>query len=439
MSEKTYVSFDGGLELNVDSKQIDKNADIDIKSHFISRGAGMSFCPASFGKDSTTLETNTKSVINFNSGSKLVEVGAGISVADLGLYLMDKGFYIKTVPGYPSITVGGCIASDAHGKNQIKDGTFQNLVESLQLFHPEHGLLSLSRKENKNIFDLTCGGFGLTGHILSAKLRVHQLPSNCIKLHTEELSNIYDLPFMLEQISKRGCDMLLSWHNFLLNGNKFGHGFVQYGSFAQDWSEKQAEALVPTLTAESRGLGWPPIFGFAATSLMNSLYTHLQKLSCTEPKMIALQACSFPSLRLRDLYFSGFGRKGFLEHQVIVPVYVFSEYIDRVKWWLSSNDLPVTIASSKYFGGRGRYLQFSGEGICFAMDFPRCPQAFEFLAYLDQLCLELSLLPNIIKDSRLSAQTVSLTYKEYEIFKQDLLSFDRQRLCQSELSTRLKI
>lgn len=439
MSEKTYVSFDGGLELQVESKLIDKDSDIETTGHFISRGAGMSFCPASFGNNSTTLETNTKSIINFNSGSKLVEVGAGISVADLGLYLMEKGFYIKTVPGYPSITIGGCIASDAHGKNQIKDGTFQNLVESIQLFHPKHGLLSLSRTENKNIFDLTCGGFGLTGHILSAKLRVHQLPSNYIKLHTEELSNIYDLPFVLEKISKRGCDMLLSWHNFLLNGNKFGHGFVQYGSFARVASENNAPALIPGLTAESRGLGWPPIFGFGATSLMNSLYTGLQKLSCVEPKQIALQACSFPSLRLRDLYFSGFGRNGFLEHQVIVPVYVFSDYIDRVKWWLESNNLPVTIASSKYFAGRSRYLQFSGEGICFAMDFPRCPQAFEFLEFLDRLCLELSLLPNIIKDSRLNAQTVAATYKDYELFKQELLSYDPQRLCRSELSTRLKL
>lgn len=454
--DELLISFDGGYKCNVKTRNIKSSSDLascdDLKSkHFISRGAGMSFAPASFGRDTISLLSQGKSAIEFDKENKLVQVEAGISMGDLGHYLMEKGFYIKTVPGYPSITVGGCIASDAHGKNQLQDGTFQNLVDSFDLYHPVYGLQTVSRASNLKLFDLTCGGFGLTGHLLSAKLRVSKLKSQYMNLHTEELTNIYDLPLALERIFKRDCDMLLSWHNFLLNGNKFGHGFIQYGFFAKDKpfkkdsnsnSSSNMNSIAkpePGLFSDSRGEGWPPVFGFPATSLMNSLYTYLQKMSCVSPKAIPLSSCSFPSLKLRDLYFSAFGSTGFLEHQAVVPVFDFADYIDRVKWWLQANDLPITIASSKYFGGRGKYLQFKQAGICFAMDFPRSPKAYEFLAYLDRVCIELGCLPNIIKDSRISAFCVSKTYREYEKFKKDLHEYDPARLCRSELSSRLKL
>ena len=39
-------------------------------------------------------------------------------------------------------------------------------------FHPVHGQLTCSRNNNRHIFDLTIGGFGLTGVITSA---VHKI------------------------------------------------------------------------------------------------------------------------------------------------------------------------------------------------------------------------------------------------------------------------
>jgi len=449
-SDKLLTSFDGGFKCKVPTKSIKTSADLNLdkefkNKHFISRGAGMSFAPASFRPDTLSLLSSANSVISFDKETKMVEVDAGMSVGDLGHYLMDKGFYIKTVPGYPSITIGGCIATDAHGKNQLQDGTFQNLVESFELYHPEYGLQSVSRASNQKLFDLTCGGFGLTGHMVSAKLRLSKLKSNYLNLHTEELPDIYDLPMALERINKRDCDMLLSWHNFLLNGKKFGHGFIQYGFFSKNKSSIQSQndsfnqKPIPGLFPDSRGDGWPSVFSYVPTSLMNSLYTYLQKMSCANPRAIPLSSCSFPSLKLRDLYFNAFGANGFLEHQAVVPVFDFAEYIDRIKWWLNQNELPITIASSKYFGGRGKYLQFRSSGICFAMDFPRCKKAYEFLAYLDQVCIELGCLPNIIKDSRIEADCVSKTYREYELFRKALRDYDPWRLCRSELSDRLKL
>jgi hypothetical protein len=47
--------------------------------------------------------------------------------------------------------------------------------------------------------------------------------------------------------------------------------------------------------------------------------------------------------------------------------------------------------------------------------------------------------PNIIKDSRLTSEVVSIAYPEYERFRLELRGFDPKRLYQSELSERLAL
>ena len=33
--------------------------------------------------------------------------------------------YLKILPGWPEVTIGGCIANNVHGKNPYRDGVFQ--------------------------------------------------------------------------------------------------------------------------------------------------------------------------------------------------------------------------------------------------------------------------------------------------------------------------
>ena len=48
----------------------------------------------------------------------------------------------------------------------------KNAIKDILIFHKDHGWLNLSNDENKNIFDLTIGGYGLTGTIVSVTLRL---------------------------------------------------------------------------------------------------------------------------------------------------------------------------------------------------------------------------------------------------------------------------
>ncbi len=419
----------------------------------IARGAGLSFAAASFGEQITAIETLKLNRISVLDNQKLtVTVEAGVTVGALLDFLLSHGYYLCALPGYPTITIGGCIAADVHGKQQLRDGNFEEQVESFRLHHIDHGTIDVSREMNSELFDLTLGGFGLTGTVSSVTLKVKPVPSLFFDVSVRPIADISELSGLLREKSE-SSDQLVSWHDLNQIGSRFGSGFLQSARFTEsDESSvantgtitfpikqpaQQRDSL--TLTANGRGNSLPPLFGRVVTGLMNSFYTHWQTLRVGGLNRLPVQQCYFPDKRSRDLYFHGFGSRGLHEYQVLIPNDRFHDYIEQVQWWLHRNDLPVTMASSKLFGGMRKLLRFNGTGICFAFDFPRCDAASRFLRFLDQLTIETQSLPNIHKDSRLSLKTVEASYTEYSEFKSRLRAFDPKRRYQSELSRRLSL
>jgi decaprenylphospho-beta-D-ribofuranose 2-oxidase len=118
---------------------------------------------------------------------------------------------------------------------------------------------------------------------------------------------------------------------------------------------------------------------------------------------------------------------------------MYPEFVRTVRKRLEKVPTPVTLATAKLFGGTQRLLQFSGTGICLALNFPRTTDSIKFAEYLDGLLPAFHARPNLIKDSRLSAAVVEATYPEYELFRERLRRFDPKRLCRSELSERLRL
>lgn len=435
------VSFDGGISLVARVQRPDRYRYFSGSpvegEHRIPRGSGLSYVAASFGGDMTSVDHKSfNRILGFDSGSGLVRVEPGITLGELYRFLAAKGMYMPVQPGHGSITVGGCIAADVHGKNHQRDGSFVNHVVGLTLFHPDHGNLRLSRKEEPKLFDLTCGGYGLTGHILSADLRFAPMPGASARLKIERSENVYTGIGRLREVA-RHSDFAYSWHDFTRKGERFGAGFTVTASFLEkdfDLSEARPH-VVRGLSSHDRGQLPLGLLNRCTAGLLNRAYSLRSTLAGTS-RTVDIFAALFPAQEAQ-VYFKLFGRRGFHEYQVLVPWEHSTRYLREIQDYLHSRPMAITLASAKCFGGRRKLLRFSGDGLCFALNIPRDSRAPAFLDFLDGLLPKLNGVPNLIKDSRLPRVVVDSCYAGADEFRLLLRDFDPRRRFRSELSERL--
>jgi decaprenylphospho-beta-D-ribofuranose 2-oxidase len=405
---------------------------------FAVRGAGLSYANLSFGAGSSAIAmTHFNRFLNFDEATGLIEVEAGMTLGELAQWSVPRGWYLTVQPGHPSITIGGCLAADVHGKNQFQDLNFKEQVQYIRLFHPDHGLIFCDRNSNMELFDLTCGGFGLTGVVLSVGIKLGKLKASGVETKTIPVEDIFQLPSLLKEHSSK-FDLLYSWHEFN-TPKKWGHGFLKAGrqqSIEDSGESLGALAKGKPLLAEGRGRHLPISLLFPRSVwLMNLAYSR-KELLAGDKSIQPLVDFLFPVLN-KTVYFDLFGKSGFHETQVLIPFDKFEPVMKELRAGLRRFPTPVTLASCKLFSGKQELLRFIGEGVVLAMNFPRNESSLRLLNWWDRIVMEARGLPNLSKDSRLSAEVVQHCYPQYEVFLGRLKKWDSRRVFQTSLSKRL--
>jgi decaprenylphospho-beta-D-ribofuranose 2-oxidase len=376
-------------------------------------------------------------VLSFDADKQRVTVEAGLSLGALYDFLLPHHLYLPIQPGHPQISIGACVACNVHGKNPQRDGVFGDIVESLQLFHPAHGLLTLSRKEQPDIFELTCGGFGLTGIIVSVTLRLKELPSAHLEVRNFPVRNLREAH---EQIvlQKSRFDFLYTWNDLSVFGERLGRGYVSGGRFAADAANnlmplRLYRELNPSRTARK----WRPkvLHRQLIPWLSSAAFAWQMRRSGSSQN---LQEVMYPSLR-RVNYFSLYGSAGFFGHMVLLPNDRAANYISKLEALVRKHREPVLVTSMKTFGGPQRLLRFNGTGVSMHFHVANSTGGRRLIDDLDGLSREMDVIRNIYFDARLSAADARRLYPEYDTFKAQLHRFDPKRLFASSLSRRLEL
>lgn len=437
-----FISFDGGFSARGVLQQPDRYRYWDkgaSQALCISRGAGLSYAAASFGGQGISVSHAAfDRVIDYDSENKIVEVETGITLYGLHAFLTSRGLYLQVQPGHGRITVGGCIAVDVHGKNHARDGTFMNQVVSLTLFHPDHGMLELSREREPELFRLTCGGYGLTGHILRARLRATPIPSQVVDLKAVKFADAMEGLALLERAALE-ADIVYTWHDMACSDAGFGAGLLFQANFSENSHPNSLKTgdSAPLLTAKMRA-SWPvPLLNSMTTPIMNFLFRFQQRRALAGMKL-PLSQVLFP-VHKSQIYFLFFGKGGFHEYQVLLPLNAMRSYLEAIHSFVRKSSITITLVSAKAFSGPQDLLRFSGKGISLALNVPRGGRGNEFMSYLDEQTVALGGIPNIIKDSRLPRTVMDACYPEADHFRSLLRTFDPKRLFRSEISERLDL
>ena len=436
--KKTYTSFDKNYSAKIYIKKPDKYREIENSSlssnNLITMGSAYSYAAASFKKNSLSLSFEKfNRVTDFNKVKKTIKVEAGIKIFDFLNFTLEHSLWIPQIPGYPFISIGGAVAANAHGKSCSFHGSIRNLIKKITLFHRDHGWLNLSEDENKEIFDLTIGGYGLTGTIIDVTFDLIDFKGFNFNTFIETTESSLDTITKIKNNTNTES-YIYSW-NRADNKNNFGKGLIFQNKINLETNGSKINKVVFTIP---RKLPLVNLWNGYTINVFNSIFYNYHKFFKNKNYDESFKKVIFP-FSGKEKYFDMFGKKGFIESQILVPNSNVEEFLEEFKYLFDNHKPTIALYSIKNMSGNEKYLRFEGNKICLTFDFVNNKKNIEFLNLLDSLCIKYKAIPSIIKDSRLNETTVNKCYQFANNFRNDLKKFDPKRIYKSELSDRLNI
>ena len=131
---------------------IDDLLEIQKSRTLIARGNGRSYGDCSYSPDLTVEMKNFNKIINFDEDSGVIECEAGVLLSEIIYKYMPMGWFPAVSPGTKFVTIGGMVASDVHGKNHHKDGSFSNFINWFEILSSSNEIIRCSREKIQSYF-----------------------------------------------------------------------------------------------------------------------------------------------------------------------------------------------------------------------------------------------------------------------------------------------
>ncbi|WP_179378342.1 FAD-binding oxidoreductase [Jannaschia marina] len=382
----------------------------------VARGFGRAYGDAAVGRDNTLDATALDRMLAFDPETGILTAEAGVSLADIISVFLPRGFFPRAVPGTRFVSVGGMIASDVHGKNQHVDGTFGDHVEWLMLALPDERVVRCSRDENADLFAATIGGMGLTGTILSAAFRLKRVETGWIRQTTRVAGNLSEAVRLLNRTDT--ASYTVAWIDVLARGPSLGRSLILEGEHATP-EQVESDALFPTPRTGRIGVptdmpGW--MLNAWSVRAFNEVYyrTGARKADCVT--IVPWDSFFFPLDGVAH-WNRIYGRRGFVQHQCVIPPAkaeaVLAEVLDRI----SEKGVGSFLAVLKRLAPASGLMSFPMEGLTLALDMPFSEKLLPLLSEIDALVVEAGGRMYLAKDATQSAETFAAGYPHLDRFR----------------------
>lgn|GEM_PF-2654477 len=205
---------------------------LDNNNHIIPTGDNMSGGDAAIQNSGVIKLHSINRVLSFDAEEGVIEAQAGALLLDINNIAVQKNWLLPSLPRNKDITLGAAIACNIFANNQHQHGDFSDSLVSLRLITASGDHINCSKDENSDLFYATINGFGLTGIIESAKIKLLPIKAKHIKTKIIEVVTIEQLLDLLMMFVKES-DYIYGWYDLL--ENKDGPcGFLHSASFVND-------------------------------------------------------------------------------------------------------------------------------------------------------------------------------------------------------------
>ena len=347
--------------------------------------------------------------IDFDENSGLLHCQSGVLLSEIIESFVKKGWFLKVTPGTKLITIGGAIASDVHGKNHHVEGCFSSCVEEFTLMLA-NGEIKTCRKDDE-LFLATCGGMGLTGVILDAKIYLKKINSKYINQTTIKTKNLKDTFKAFEKYAH--LPYSVAWIDCLAKDENIGKCLLMVGDFADDGKLDYKEKKKLTIPFNF------PSFALNKLSVKAFNWLYYKKSPYGESKQKVDIDTFFYPLDSINNWNRIYGKGGFTQYQFILPKEVSYDGLQEILGKISNSGKGSFLAVLKLYGKENEnYLSFPIEGYSLALDFKLEKGLFELLNELDEIVVKYGGRIYLTKDVRVSKETFEKGYSKIDTFRE---------------------
>ena len=349
--------------------------------------------------------------INFNKETGLLYVRAGVLLSEILESFVPRGWFLKVTPGTKLITVGGAIASDIHGKNHHVEGCFSKCIKEFKIMLADGEVVTCSKEATPNLFKATCGGQGLTGIILDAKIYLKKINSQYIDQTTIKTKNLKETFEAFEEYQDKPYSA--AWIDCLAKGSKIGKCLLIVGDFRDDGKldyKVKKQKSIPFNFPSFALNNW-------SVRAFNWLYYNKVKEKVSKQK-VDIDTFFYP-LDAIGHWNHIYGKNGFTQYQFILPKESSYKGLEEVLTTISKSGKGSFLAVLKLYGkANDNYLSFPMEGYSLALDFKIEKGLFELLDKLDEIVVKFEGRIYLAKDVRVTKETFEKGYPQIETFRQ---------------------
>jgi decaprenylphospho-beta-D-ribofuranose 2-oxidase len=349
--------------------------------------------------------------LHFDENTGALQVQSGVLLSEILQVFVRRGWFLKVTPGTSLITVGGAIASDVHGKNHHLAGCFSRCVVSFNLMLPDGELVTCSKIENAELFRATCGGMGLTGVILDARIMLTKIKSAYLDRQLIKTKNLADTFSAFE--NNKDAAYSVAWLDCLAKGDRLGRSLLSLGDFRSDGDLDYRPKSKPGVPFYLPGI----MLNSWSIGAFNALYYAKSKHGDRQQK-VDIDSFFYPLDAIAH-WNRIYGRKGFVQYQFVLPIESSLAGMRKILRVISEQGKGSFLAVLKLCGkANDNYLSFPLEGYSLALDFKIEPGIFDLLNLLDEIVVEHYGRVYLAKDARISQVQFEKGYPNIEQFRQ---------------------
>ena len=374
------------------------NSSIDT---FICRGLGRSYGDSSINNKIINL-SNFKKKFKISKKKKEIECTSNFSIKEILPILLKENFFLNVTPGTQYVTIGGAIASDIHGKNHHKDGSFCDYVNEIKILLANGKIIKCTKTKNQKLFFSTCGGMGLTGIILSAKIQLLKVPSNFIKETIIKSTSLLETLSYFKKYNHK--KYLACWIDTNAKNKNLGRGIVYIGEHAKHKNKnyvKHSSLKIP--------FDFPSLFlNNFFLKLLSKIY-FLKNLKFKE-RIIDLKKYFYPLDNIEN-WNKIYGKMGFVQIQILLSNQNPVANLRKIILFFQQKNQISFFSTLKKMGKKNKnLLSFPENGYTITFDIKNNSNLKTFYNELEKILIKMNAKIYLTKDALMTKEYFQKTY-----------------------------